>query len=120
MGHYVYTLGRDGRKLTAMDEVREGTSLVGVDGKALMVHSVEVVSEVGLFNPHSVQGDLVVDGVLVSLFTRAVEPQFARRATWMLARLYEMGLGGLVDQVTTALLSDRLNHMLARLVPSGA
>jgi len=72
-GHYVYIGGR----LTAADAVAVGDVLIGGDGRPLTVTAVDRVVAAGLFNPHTLDGRLVVDGVAVSCYTRAVEPAVA-------------------------------------------
>lgn len=72
-GHYVYVGGR----LTAADAVVVGDSLTAGDGKSLLVTGVARVTAAGLFNPHTLDGRIVIDGVLVSCYTRAVHPLLA-------------------------------------------
>jgi FAD binding domain/Hint module/Berberine and berberine like len=57
---------------------------------------------VGLYNPHTLTGQIVVDGVLASCYTRAVHPAIARLLLSPLAILYRMAssvpnLKGLID-----------------------
>jgi Hint module len=72
-GHYIYANGA----LVAAGLVRAGDALVTRDGGEDVVVRVRRVTGVGLFNPQTVHGDIVVDGVLVSTYTMAVEPGFA-------------------------------------------
>lgn len=69
-GHYI--VAKDGA-LVAMDSVRIGDELMG----GRQVIAVSQVVEQGLYNPHTLSGDLVVDGVLASSYTRAIEPRVA-------------------------------------------
>lgn len=55
-------------------EVRVGAKLVDAHGDPLIVTHIDAVREVGLYNPQTLQGDIVVDGVLVSTYTQAVPP----------------------------------------------
>lgn len=67
--HYVYANG----KLTAADMVTVGDQLKTVSGWC-SVTEVKVVKEMGLFAPHTLHGDLMVDGVIVSGYSRTVHP----------------------------------------------
>jgi hypothetical protein len=56
----------------------------------------------GLYNPHTLTGQIVVDGVLASCYTRAVHPAIARLLLSPLAMLYRMAstvpsVKGLID-----------------------
>lgn len=71
--HYLYANG----KLVAASAVRVGDALRGVNGGACVVSDISTVHRVGLFAPHSMHGDLVVDGIVVSGYSRAVSPRVA-------------------------------------------
>jgi Hint module len=43
----------------------------------------------GLFNPQTLHGDVVVDGLRASSYTTAVEPAVAHRLLWPLRVLFE-------------------------------
>ena len=70
--HYLYANGR----LTRAGSVAVGDELRTVHG-ACAVTSVEWVRARGLYAPHSVHGDLVVDGVVVSGYSTAIAPRAA-------------------------------------------
>lgn len=70
--HYVYANGR----LTTADNVKKGDVLRTLDGPAL-VRATELVEDYGLIAPHTLHGDIVVDGIVASTYTRAVHPGFA-------------------------------------------
>lgn len=72
-GHYVYV----GQRLTTANAVAVGDTMTAGDGKPLVVTAVARVSAAGLFNPHTLDGRIVVNGVLVSCYTRAVHPALA-------------------------------------------
>lgn len=59
--------------------VRPGDHLIAAhDGSPLPVTEVDFVRyDGGLYNPQTVDGDLVVDGIVVSTYTTAVEPNMA-------------------------------------------
>lgn len=70
--HYLYVNG----KLTAAAVVAVGDSLRTVFGSCA-VTEVATVRELGLFAPHTLHGDLVVDGIVVSGYSRAIHPDVA-------------------------------------------
>lgn len=69
-GHYVYA---DGKSVPA-DTVRVGDRLTIADGTTSNVVRVEEITGEGLFNPQTVSGDIVVDGVVATTYTTAVAP----------------------------------------------
>lgn len=71
-GHYVHADGR----LVAAGVVRVGDVLETVGGDAKVARIGNVVDE-GLYAPHTAHGDIVVGGVRVSTYTRAVHPRLA-------------------------------------------
>ncbi len=80
-GHYIYVVNSavyGSERLVAMDEVRVGDELLSDDGTILRVLRLSWVTDRGLFNPHTRSGELIVDGVRVSAFTRTVKPALAR------------------------------------------
>ncbi|KAI0561486.1 hypothetical protein FGB62_81g07 [Gracilaria domingensis] len=70
--HYLYANGR----LTAAHAVKIGHLLRTKAGESA-VTSVQRVKDTGLFAPHSMHGDLLVDGIVVSSYSRTVEPRLA-------------------------------------------
>lgn len=72
-GHYLYVNGA----LAAAKTVSAGDSLTLGSGAVATVTSVAPVQATGLFNPQTVSGNVVVDDVLASTYTTAVEPTFA-------------------------------------------
>lgn len=82
-GHYIYTTTPGSSRspsLAAADTIRVGDHLVSglPGGAALRVLRISTTLARGLFNPHTPSGDLVVSGVRVSCYTRAVSPRAAR------------------------------------------
>lgn len=71
--------------LVAAGEVRVGDAVGGGDGGALRVEGVERVVAGGLYAPHAASGELVVSGVRVSCYTRAVRPALAHAVVRVLA-----------------------------------
>lgn len=72
-GHYVYV----GEHLVAAGRLRAGDKLHGGDGRERIITSVRNVWKIGLFNPHSLSGQMVVDDVRVSCYSTAVAPNMA-------------------------------------------
>lgn len=89
--HYVYI---SGKSLLPAREVRPNVhSLVLANGTSVLVSSVSTVVSAGLVAPHTLHGDLVVDGYVVSTYTKAVNPRFAHHVLLAPVRLlYQLGL----------------------------
>lgn len=69
-GHYLYV---NGRSMSARN-VRIGDKLELGNSKTSAVTSVDVVVKQGVYNPHTILGNIVVDGILASTYTSAVQP----------------------------------------------
>lgn len=63
--HYVYANGKHVRA----DMVRPGDALLSADGTFKIVQFTRRVLDVGLIAPHTLQGDIVVENVVVSTYT---------------------------------------------------
>jgi Hint module len=72
-GHYIYANG----ELVAASELSVGDELSLGNGAKTAVVSVGSVVSTGLFNPQTVNGNVVVNGIVASTYTTAVEPTFA-------------------------------------------
>jgi Hint module len=109
-GHYIHVNGG----LSAASAVAPGDFLTLASGSADTVTSVETsVSATGLFNPQTVDGSIVVDGVRTSTYTTAVAPALAHALLAPLRRAYAL-LGA-----STAALESGAPALVA-LVPGGA
>lgn len=111
-GHLVYANG----ERTPASAVAVGDTLpaVAADGSVTpaRVVAVERVVEAGLYHPHTLHGDLLVDGYVVSTWTTAVPVAAARAALAPAAALYRAtgrsvgwlhgGGGGWVDAARSA------------------
>mmetsp|Transcript_48388 Transcript_48388/g.118457 ORF Transcript_48388/g.118457 Transcript_48388/m.118457 type:complete len:469 (+) Transcript_48388:356-1762(+) len=86
--HYLYANG----KLSAAGAVKVGDAIELANGETSEVSSVEFVVAAGLYNPHTLSGDLVVDGVRTSTYTTAVHPMVAHTLLWPVRVLYQMGI----------------------------
>lgn len=95
-GHYLYVNGH----LTAAGMVKLGDQLRRGDGNVVNVVRVEKTIREGLYNPQTIHGDIVVDGIVASTFTTAVQPALAFAALAPLRSLYtQLGIyiEGLLD-----------------------
>lgn len=75
-GHYVYKFERvDSQErpaLVTMDEIRIGDRLLKHDGNKSTVVGIQTVWKRGLINPHTLNGDIIVNGFVASCYTRHV------------------------------------------------
>jgi len=106
-GHYLSVNGG----LAAASTVVVGDRLVRADGSAAVVTQVSTVRRAGLYNPQTVDGAILVDGIVTSTYTTAVEPRVAHAALAPLRALYAVG-GGWVGGLLTE--SSRLAGLLPR------
>jgi hypothetical protein len=72
-GHYLPVNGA----LLSASEVTVGSQIELGSGLVDTVVSVGSVSGTGLYNPQTIEGNVVVNGILASTYTSAVEPRFA-------------------------------------------
>lgn len=119
-GHYVYRLAVDEYpQLVAASKIVAGDRLLGADRLPRRVERVSSVIARGLFNPQSLDGDLIVSGVRVSAFTTAVDPEVAHSVLVPFRFLYRIGLYRFVDMFSNHVLSGRWNEALSQLLPGG-
>jgi len=107
--HYLYV----NDKLAVASTVRVGDMVVGFDGSKVAVSAVSVERASGLYNPQTLHGDIVVDGIKTSTYTAAVAPALAHAALWPVRLLYSMGY----DVVNGAF--DQGSDLIASLLPRG-
>ena len=110
-GHYLYA---NGMLLTA-DSVKVGDSLTTSDDEDVVVSEIAVEMSVGLYNPHTFQGDIIVNGIKASTYTDAVTPSFAHAALSPARALYSAGF----DVIGNAL-DDEEYHGLLEYLPRGS
>lgn len=90
-GHYIPLA--DGR-LKAASTVRVGDVVTLASGASVAVEAVSEVVRRGLYNPQTLKGDIIVNGVLASTYTRAVSPEIAHSLLVPLRIIFNMlGLG---------------------------
>ena len=104
--HYVYVNG----SLAVARTVRVGETVTLADGSAATVTAVAKEVAAGLYNPHTLHGDLVVDGVHTSTYTEGIAPALAHAVLWPVRALYQAGAA--IDADTFAHGSERLAHLL--------
>eukprot|EP00171_Calliarthron_tuberculosum_P009370 IDg9370t1 len=68
-GHYLYV----NAWLIAARDVQIGDTLVLGDGTSSAVVSAKYIMKRGIFNPQTIHGNIVVNGVTASTFTEAIE-----------------------------------------------
>lgn len=86
--HHLLVNGR----MQRADKVRMSDVLTRVDGGAARVGSVRRVYAHGLYNPHTLAGTIVVDGVLCSTYTDSVQTSMAQALLAPMRVLYTLGL----------------------------
>lgn len=83
-GHFLYVNGA----LAPASSVRVGDVLADAARRPVNVASVECVGRKGLYNPQTVHGDIVVQGLLASTYTRTVAPGAAHALLVPLRAMY--------------------------------
>jgi Hint module len=92
-GHYIYVNGN----LAPMSSVQIGDTITLASGEQSAVVAVEVEVGLGLYNPQTLHGDVVVDGVLASTYTTEVAPGFAHAVAAPVRAVYKLfGVGASV------------------------
>jgi hypothetical protein len=107
-GHYLYINGA----LAPAETARVGDMVALGNGAASAILDIADTSSTGLYNPQTLHGDIVVDGVLASTYTTAIAPTVAH--AWLLPlRLWHQLFGrGTVS-------FDHGADRFAELLPSG-
>jgi hypothetical protein len=85
--HYLYVNG----ELKTAKTVKTGDLLTLANGDEAKVTAVKEAYAPGLYNPHTLNGDIVVDGVLTSTYTDAVDPTLAHALLLPLRQMYALG-----------------------------
>jgi hypothetical protein len=95
--HYLYV----NQRLTAARAVQVGDVVLTAAGAETRVANISTVSKRGLYNPHTLQGDVVVNGIQTSTYTASVAPTLAHLVLWPVRLLYSLGVdifNGVFDQ----------------------
>lgn len=107
--HYLYVNGR----LATASTVVAGDHVQGADGAMLLVEAVTMVAEDGLYNPHTLDGNIIVNGIKTSTYTAAIAPTLAHAALWPIRMLYSLGY----DIINGAF--DEGSELIANIMPKG-
>ena len=83
-GHYLYVNGN----LKTASDVAVGDELKRSDGSSSRIVEIRHVVKQGVFNPQTTQGDIVVNGFVVSTYTQAIEPEVAHSLLTPFRALY--------------------------------
>lgn len=86
--HFIYINGA----VKAAGDAKIGDYLTRENGARQLVVSVSQEVHVGLFNPQTLHGDIVVDGFLSTTYTTAIEPRAASILLGPVRTLYHFGL----------------------------
>jgi hypothetical protein len=82
--HYLYV----NASLVPAEAVRVGDMLTLAEGRKSAVVQIDKLEQLGLFNPQTLQGNIVVDGILASTYTTAITPVFAHASLQALRSIY--------------------------------
>jgi hypothetical protein len=107
--HYLYV----NSKLAVASTVNVGDKLTNSQGAAVEVTSVSRAWADGLYNPHTMNGDIVVNGILTSTYTSDIAPALAHAALWPVRMLHSLG------QDVLGHAFDSGSELLAAIMPNG-
>jgi hypothetical protein len=85
-GHYLYINGA----MMSSETAKEGDTVELGSGASSIIASAKRVSMRGLYNPHTLHGDIVVDNVRTSTYTTAVQPTLAHSLLAPLRALFRV------------------------------
>lgn len=88
-GHVLYVNG----KPRLAYKVERGDFVTEADGRKAKVERVDYVRAMGLYNPHTLSGDIVVDGILATTWTETVPGVTANCLLAPLRWLYQVSPG---------------------------
>eukprot|EP00042_Codosiga_hollandica_P028930 m.155802 g.155802 ORF g.155802 m.155802 type:complete len:383 (+) comp52917_c0_seq2:1131-2279(+) len=108
--HYLYING----SLAAAQSARVGDTVLDHNGKTVVISGVSMERGSGLFNPHTLHGEIVVNGIQTSTYTTALAPTLAHAVLWPARLLYTLG-HNLLDEEFFA----QNSNLLAALGPRG-
>jgi hypothetical protein len=107
--HYLYV----NDKLAVASVVKTGDALTTATGERDQVVSVSNVWADGLYNPHTMHGDIVVDGIQTSTYTSDIDPTLAHGALWPVRMLHSMGRDVVGDAFAAG------SDLIAAIMPDG-
>jgi len=107
--HYLYV----NNKLAVAEVVKSGDKLKTATGEADEVAGVSRVWAEGLYNPHTMHGDIVVDGIQTSTYTSDIDPTIAHAALWPVRMMHSMGRDVVGDAFAEG------SDLIAAIMPDG-
>ena len=107
--HYIYVNG----SLAVAGSVAVGDIVITKDGEAV-VKSVATERAKGLYNPITMDGNIVVNGIKTSSYTSIIVPSLAHSLLWPARMLYSLGID-LLEGVF-----DEGSETIASILPHGA
>ena len=87
-GHYLYVNG----KTAQARAVKVGDHLETASGSPAVVTGITHVRDTGLYNPHTLHGDVIVDGFRTTTYTDAIAPTMAHALLAPARALYTMNV----------------------------
>ena len=72
-GHYVWA----NKKMVTAEQVKVGDVVPLANGSDARVMALDTVLGIGLYNPQTTHGDIIVNGVRVTTYTKALKPEIA-------------------------------------------
>ena len=107
--HYLYVNGH----MAIASTVKVGDNLKAKDGTTVMVKSVRAAHAEGLYSPNTLNGDIVVDGIVMSTYTSDINPSLAHAALWPVRLAYKLG-GDVMGHAF-----DQGSELIASILPDG-
>jgi len=104
-----------GDNLVAAKDVKVGDQISLANGDLTAVTAAHRVQVKGVYNPHTMSGDIVVNGILTSTYTQTVNPSLAKLLLLFPKALYKLGL----REPLGSLLYKTVPHALVRWIPKG-
>jgi Hint module len=83
-GHYIPVSGQ----LVAASALALGVEIQLGDGRSDSIVSLRKIESRGLYNPQTLHGDIVVDGIVASTYTTGVHPLYAHAFLWPIRGLF--------------------------------
>lgn len=115
--HYIYRyIHNQPLRLVLANQIQIGDMLMGFDGLPRQVETISNVYERGLYNPHSMDGNLIVGGILVSCYTSSIQPKIATALLAPIRILYHLNFHKILDFLSTHIpfniLRNGMDHMI--------
>ena len=87
-GHYLYVNGQ----VVQAHTVKIGDLLETAEGKPAAVTGISTIRATGLYNPHTMQGDIIVNGFRTTTYTEAINPTLAHAMLAPIRVMYVMNV----------------------------